>query len=194
MHEEGWSRERAEAVLDSPERASTQDPGRLWQRLDLRRGETVADVGAGTGFYAFPAGEVVGPTGRVYAIDVSDELIELLAERVAARRASAVVPVRSTASKIPLASEVADVVLLANLLHGVPPSTVDEAIRLLRPGGRFANVDWKKQETPMGPPVEHRLTSAQAIEVLTRHGLDYREEFEVGPYHYAVVFSKPGRS
>lgn len=182
-------------LLDDPGRVANQDPERFWRRVGLRPGMVVADVGAGTGFYAFPAAEQVGPTGRVYAVDVSSELVELIGERAAERRIGTVVAVRSTPTKIPLASSIADVVLLANLLHGIPPATVDEAIRLARPGGRLVNVDWKKQPTPGGPPVEHRLSSEEAARVLEGHGLRLTDSFDVGPYHYALVFERsPGRA
>lgn len=190
MHEDVWSRERAVELLDDPGRTASQDPERFWRRLGLRPGMVVADVGAGTGFYAFPAAALVGPTGRVYAIDVSPELVELIAERARDRRVETVVTVRSTSTKIPVASGSADLVLLANLLHGVPPATVDEAIRLARSGGRLVNVDWKKETTPGGPPVDHRLSAEEATRVLEGHGLRLTDSFDVGPYHYALVFER----
>jgi ubiquinone/menaquinone biosynthesis C-methylase UbiE len=194
MHEAGWSREQAIAFLDAPERAESQDPKALWRRLRLRAGMTVADVGAGTGYFAFPAAEVVGPTGRVYAVDISRELVGLLRERAAERRLGHVVVVRSTPDRIPLPDRCADVVLLANLLHGVSARTVAEAVRILRPGGRLVDVDWKKGRTPWGPPVEHRLSTAEAGRVLRAHGLRTAPPWAFGPYHYAIVGRSPARA
>lgn len=132
MEEAAWSRADAMAVLDSPERRASQDPDQLWRRLGLKPGETVVDVGAGSGFYAFPAAAVVGPSGRVYAVDVSPELVELVRERAANRKVRNVESVLSTPKRIPIEDAVADVAILANVLHGIPPKTVDETIRLLR--------------------------------------------------------------
>lgn len=187
MHEEAWTRERAEAVLDAPDRARSQDPFVLWRRAGLNAGAVVVDVGAGSGFYAFPAGEIVGPTGRVYAVDVSAELIELLKERTAARGAANVRPVHSTPERIPLGDGLADFLLLANVLHGVPSSTLREARRILKPTGRLVNVDWKKEPTPGGPPVEARLTVEEAEAALARHGFSPIDRWDAGPYHYALL-------
>jgi ubiquinone/menaquinone biosynthesis C-methylase UbiE len=191
MHEASWSRADAVAVLDSPERRSSQDPNRLWHRVGLKRGDTVIDVGAGTGFYTFPAATLVGASGRVYAVDVSRDLVELVRERAADRKVRNVEPVLSTPTRIPIEDAVADVALLANVLPGIPSETVDEAVRLLRPGGRLVNVDWKKEPTPEGPPVEHRLTAPEATAVLSAHGLTQADSFDFGPFHYVLVFERP---
>jgi len=194
MHEAGWTREQAVAVLDDPERVRTQDPRSLWRRLRLAAGTTVADIGAGTGYFAFPASEIVGPSGRVYAVDVSRELVELLRERAAERHRANVVVVRSTPRRVPLPDAAADLVLLANVLHGIPASTVTEAVRILRPGGRLVDVDWKKIGTPWGPPKAHRLSPTEAALVLREHGLRPTPSWEFGPYHYVVTGTKPGRA
>jgi ubiquinone/menaquinone biosynthesis C-methylase UbiE len=191
MHEASWSRADAAAVLDSPERRSSQDPDRLWQRVGLRKGQVVVDVGAGSGFYSFPAAARVGADGHVYAVDVSLELVELIRERAADRKVPNLEALLSTPAHIPLEDAVADVALFANVLHGIPPSTVDEAVRVLRPGGKLVNVDWKKSRTLGGPPVQHRLSVGEARNALAAHGLTPVDSFDLGPYHYVLVLKRP---
>jgi len=191
MHEESWSRDDATAVLDSPERRKTQDPDRLWRRVGLRPGEVVVDIGAGTGFYSFPAAHAVGDGGRVFAVDVSADLVDLVRERAVQSRLPNVEAILSTPDRVPIEDAVADVTILANVLHGIPPATVDEAVRVLRPGGRLVDVDWKKKPTPQGPAVRHRLTMREATQVLSSRGLSRVDSFELGPYHYVLVFEKP---
>jgi len=191
MHEATWSRADATAVLESPERQRAQNPKRFWERVGLRRGNVVVDVGAGSGFFAFPAADRVGGTGRVFAVDVSEELVGLLRERSEARKLRNLEPLLSSPSHIPLEDAVGDVVLLANVLHGIPPSTVDEAVRVLRPGGRLIDVDWKKEAGSDGPPVQHRLSAAEARRALVAHGLRLRASFDLGPHHYVLVLERP---
>jgi len=191
MHEATWSRADALAVLDPPERRRTQNPARLWKRVGLRVGDVVVDVGAGSGFFTFPAAACVGTTGRVYAVDVSKELVELVRERAEEGKFGNVESILSTRTHIPLEDGLADVAILANVLHGIPPKTVDEAVRVLRSGGRLVDVDWKKEATPEGPPVRHRLDVSEATAVMAARGLVRVASFELGPLHYVLVFERP---
>ncbi len=183
-----WSREEAIAALESPERRRSQDPERLWDRLALAKGATVVEVGAGTGFFALPAARRVGENGRVYATDLSEELVSLLRERAGTERLPQLVAVHNTLERIPLDSASADLVLLANVLHDVPEATVSEAVRLLKPDGRLVNIDWKPEDTPGGPPTQVRLTPEEATRRLEAHGLRAVERFEFGPWHYGILF------
>ncbi len=190
-HEAAWSRAKAIAVLDDPGRISREDPRALWELVGLSPGMVVADVGAGSGYYAFPASDRVGPSGRVYAADVSPELVALVRERAREQRRTNVFPVRSRPERVPLPDEVADRVLLANVLHGIPPETVGEAVRLLRPGGQLVDVDWQKRASPDGPPLAHRLSAAAARRALEPYGLRALSTAVLGPSHYVVVLEKP---
>ncbi len=191
MHEASWSRAEAVALLDDPARPAREDPLAAWDRAGLDAGMTVVEVGAGTGYYAFPASDRVGPSGRVYAVDISRELVALLRERARAQGRRNLFAVRSRADRVPLPDAVADRVLLANVVHGLPPATVREAVRLLRPGGRLLDVDWAKRRTPMGPPLDRRLSTAEARRALEAYGLRTLATASHGPDHYVVVLEKP---
>jgi ubiquinone/menaquinone biosynthesis C-methylase UbiE len=191
MHEAVWSRDEAIALLDDPGRLESENPHALWEMAGLAPGMTVVEVGAGTGFYAFPASDRVGPAGRVYAVDLSPELVALVRERARARHRENLSAVRSQPKRVPLPDGVADRVLLANVLHGISPTTVREAVRLVRPGGQLVDVDWVKRATPTGPPVSHRLSANEARRALERYGLRALGTHDHGPYHYVVVLEKP---
>ena len=186
MHEAVWTAERALAVLEHPGRTRSENPRSLWRRTGLAPGMTVVDVGAGSGFFTFPASQIVGPEGKVYAVDVSPELIALIRERARTGHRANVEARVSRPGRIPLRSGVADRVLLANVLHGVAPATVRESVRLLRPDGHLIDLDWKKEETGGGPPVGHRLDAAEAKKVLEAYGLRTLATWEPGPSHYAI--------
>ena len=163
----------------------------VWDHARLTTGETVVDLGAGTGFFALVAARRVGAVGRVYAVDTSEELVGLLRERRTQEGLPQLVPVLSTPGTIPLRSNIADALLLANVLHDVPSSTVAEAVRLLRPGGRVINVDWKKEDTPGGPPFELRLRPEDAAARFAEHGLELDGVWELGPWHYGLTLHRP---
>lgn len=186
-HEEGWSREWALSHLESPERLRSGEAERVWTLVGLEPGETVVDVGAGTGYFAFPAARRVGPRGRVYAVDISTDLVALLRERRHERRTPQLKPILSTRSRIPLQAHTADVVLMANLLHGAPEATLREATRLLRPRGRFVIVEWVKRATAHGPPLERRINPEEVRTRLARRRLLPVAFGELGRTHYVVV-------
>lgn len=191
-HELGWSRQQALGRLETPERLRSHENRQLWEMVGLDRGERVVDVGAGTGYFAFAAGRVVGRHGRVWAVDVSPELIDLIGERRVRWRLPQVHPVLSRVERIPLATGSADAVLMANLLHGAPPSTLSESARLVRDGGRFVVVDWDKEGTGHGPPLRRRLSPAEASGRLATVGLTTVAHGRLGSDHYVLVATPTG--
>lgn len=187
--DEAWSPEEAIAYLESPERRRMLDPEAFWDRVGLEVGAHVADVGAGTGFFAVPASRRVGPKGVVYAVDVSKEMIRLLEQRSAAT-SGVLRPTLARPGAIPLPNAVADVVLLATVLHDISEASLGEAVRLLRPSGRLVNLDWEKGESEIGPPREVRLSPEEAERRLGAFGLVAFDRFDPGPLHYAAQFRR----
>lgn len=181
-----WSREEALTTLEAPERRKTLDPVAFWEKVGLQPESTVVDVGSGSGYFALPAARAVGVAGHVYAVDLSPELVEYIANRSRDEHLPQLAAVQSTVDTIPLPSGIADAVLLATVLHDISAATISEAVRLLRPSGQLIDLDWKKEETPGGPPLAVRLTVKEASTLLAEHGLRVVDSWEAGPYHYAL--------
>lgn len=172
--------------LHDPERRTWQDPEAILPALGLERGIAAADVGCGTGFFALPAAALVGPTGRVYAIDMQEPMLWTLLERLREAGVENVLPVLSLEDLIPLPGDHVDFALLVNALHEVKgDGALREVRRILRPGGSFGVVDWKKEPMDRGPPVAHRLSREEAEKRLARVGFR-GEVVEVGPFHYGL--------
>ena len=175
------------AYLDSQERASYLDPEGIFRAFELRKGTRIADVGSGTGFFALPAGRIVGPEGRVYAVDLSPEMLEDLQSKLGREPRSNVEAIRSTEDRIPLSDASVDFAFLACVLHELDgPGTLLECRRILVPTGRLGVVDWKKEEMEFGPPKAHRLDLDQARAILGDAGFRPTRTFEAGRYHYGI--------
>lgn len=175
------------AHLDSAERRSYLDAPRILRSFRVRRGLRVADIGAGTGFFAIPAAALVGPQGHVDAVDLAPEMLEDLRSKLDRDRIGNVTASRSTEDRLPLPDASVDLALLACVLHELDgPGTLLECRRILRPHGRLAVVDWKKVDMEFGPPREHRLNEAEAGDVLQAAGFAVDRTFEAGPYHYGI--------
>lgn len=176
--------------LHDPQRRQWQNPDAILPALGLEEGMTVADVGCGTGFFALPAARLVGTTGRVYAIDMQEEMLWTLMERIREAGATNVLPVLSLEDLIPLPTAHLDLAVLVNALHEVRgDGALQEVHRILRPTGYFGVVDWKKEPMERGPPVDHRLSLEEAKERLRGCGFQ-ASEVGVGPFHYGLRATK----
>jgi ubiquinone/menaquinone biosynthesis C-methylase UbiE len=173
--------------LEQPDRHNLIPPVDTLQRLGLRAGMRFLDVGAGTGFFSRPAAMIVGATGKVYSVDMSREMLEVL-------RASAIAPVMevllSQEYRIPLADQTADMALLAFVLHENVDRRrlVDEVMRTLTPDGRLVVIEWKKQEEEQGPAMEERLGEEELMAEMRRYAMT--KEGTLNHSHYYKVFQR----
>ena len=156
--------------LLTAERHAYWNPPQFLTRFDLHPGQTVLDLGAGPGFWTLPLGEKVGTTGQVWAVDVSQELLDTLASR---QPPDQVKFKRSELPTIDLPDAFSDFAWLAFVFHEVEPpeKLASELRRVLRFGGRVAVLDWRPDaETDQGPPRADRVTPDQVIGWLTTAG------------------------
>jgi len=165
------------AKLDAPERRALQPPGRTIDALDLAAGAVVADLGAGTGYFALPVARQLAELGdgAVLALDVEPRMLELLAGRAAEAELGELVRTVEVpgSGPLPLADGSVDRVLLANVAHELPDraATFAELGRILRPGGFLLIVDWSP-DGPFdhGPPADHRVDPATIDRELAASG------------------------
>ena len=175
------------ARLDSEERRAYLDPEAILEAFRIGEGMRIADVGAGIGFFARPAARRVGPKGRVYAVDLSPEMLEDLHGKVDAEALANVEAVLSTEDRIPIGDGSIDFAFLACVLHELAGAgTLLECRRILAPRGRLGVVDWRKIDQAEGPPKEHRLDEAEAAAILKEAGFAPTRAFMAGPYHYGI--------
>jgi ubiquinone/menaquinone biosynthesis C-methylase UbiE len=138
---------------------------------------TVVDVGAGTGYWTLPLSTTVGAEGRVIAVDVEPIMVEDLRSLVRERGLTNVEVVTSQEAHIPLGDGIADLALMAFVLHEPPDpaAMLREVFRLLRSGGRLLLLEWQKWETQFGPPVEHRVSAEEARDLLNTAGFNIQQ-------------------
>jgi len=170
--------------LDDPERRKWLPEKDVLDRLALTQAMTVADIGAGTGYFALP---IVRAVSRVYAVDMQPEMLEILGARV---EGLPIEVVHGEATKTTLRDACVDLALLANVWHELDDhaAALAEMARILRPNGRVAILDWRPDVDPVaGPPLEHRI-APEKIEAQLRGGA-WRVESSapVGAYHHLIV-------
>ena len=177
------------ARLESPERDQWQQPDRVVRALGLRRGQTACELGAGPGYFAFRLARAVGPRGHVFAVDAEPRMLEVLAARVRERKAPNITPVLGLDEDPLLPPRSCDLILVVNTYHHFPdgPAFLRRLARSLRRGGRIANVDFHRRETPVGPPVEQRVAREDFLRDARRAGLRPMAEPDFLPYQYFVL-------
>ncbi len=174
--------------LNDPKRLTMLNPDLIWRALGLKDPRVLVDIGAGTGFFAVPFSRKTHH-GKVYACDISDVMLDWMKEHLPPDTRDAVVPVKMDEDAVPLPDGIADLVYMINLHHELelPAAIMAEARRLLRKGGSLMIIDWKKEETPEGPPVSIRVAEETIMSDLRAAGFSGITLHKVLPYHNFVV-------
>jgi ubiquinone/menaquinone biosynthesis C-methylase UbiE len=177
------------AALESKERKVLQDPEKIIKKVGLKPRDIVADLGCGTGYFTVPISYVVK---KVYAIDIQQEMLDYLAKKIRNQHITNIELVLSTNPKtIPLPNESVNFLLSVMTLHEFQDKekVVKEMQRVLKPNGKIAIIDFKKQNTGSGPPLEIRISEEQTIKTFKNVGLKEIKRFDLKSY-YLLVFEK----
>ena len=170
------------------------DAQALFRELRLKKGIAFLDVACGRGMYTIAVSKIIGEKGIVFAVDLWGEAIASLKNEVSARGISNIkAKVADVGKRIPLKGRTIDVVLMATVLHdlvesGKAEGALKETGRVLKPGGMFAVVEFKKIEGPPGPPIAIRLSAAEVERLASPFGFKKKRSLNLGPYNYLVVF------
>lgn len=177
--------ERWERLL-STERRALLDPDTFLKRLEVRPGATVADLGAGPGFFTVPLAQCVGPHGKVYAVDVSPEMVRRLQDRSLPPQVEVKL---SGENRLPIPDASVDLALLAFVLHELedPRAFLGEVSRILKPGGELVVLEWVPQEEELGPPLEDRLSAEECAEILASAGFRVASRWDANASNYYLV-------
>jgi SAM-dependent methyltransferase len=178
---ESWAR-----VFDDPAREAWQKPAEVVRALKLAPAATVADLGAGTGYFAVRLARAV-PQGKIYAVDASPDMVRYLGERAKREGLGNVLPLQGGAKSPNLPAPV-DLVLLVDVYHHIDDRVAYfRALReSLKPGGRVAVIDFRP-ESKRGP--RHKLAASVVEDELRRAGYAPVETHAFLPDQYFVVFA-----
>jgi ubiquinone/menaquinone biosynthesis C-methylase UbiE len=175
--------------MEEPSRDEWQRPDEVLRALAVRPGDAVADVGAGPGYFTLRLARAVGPHGHVYAVDAVPEMIGVLRERIQRAGLGNVTTLVARDGDTGLQPASYDLVLIVDTFHHFPDGAAYLA-RLgasLKPEGRIANIDFHARETPVGPPLEQRISREAFLAEAARAGLVVVDERTFLPYQYFVV-------
>jgi ubiquinone/menaquinone biosynthesis C-methylase UbiE len=178
------------AMLDDPERDKYQKPHEVIRALDLKPGETVADIGAGSGYFTFRLAHHVGDAGRVYAVDISPDMIVHLNRRIRDLQVKNVIAILSAPDDPLLLDASIDRFFICDTWHHIENHSGYLALmkRMLKSGGQAVMIDFKKAQTPVGPPMEMRIDRDDLLKEMDANGFKLTAEHTFLPYQYFLMF------
>jgi len=175
--------------IEETTRRSWFNPEKILDNAGLSSGMVFVDVGSGEGFFTILAAQVVGEKGMVYAVDRDASAIERLRRKVAEKGLINVEAIVAEAEETVFCEGCADIVFYSIVLHDFrdPAKVLLNAKRMLKPTGRLVDLDWKKKQTNMGPPLRIRFSEDQARDLIETAGFKVESVEDVGQNHYVVT-------
>jgi ubiquinone/menaquinone biosynthesis C-methylase UbiE len=181
------------AVFDDPSRAGWQKPDKVPALLGLKPGMTVADIGAGTGYFERYFSQAVGSDGKVYAQDIEPNMVAHIRERALGEKTPNVIPLLGAPDDPKLPDASVDVVFICDTWHHINDRLeyLGRLGKALKPGGIVAVVDFHKRDLPVGPSVEHKMSREEVVAEFEEAAWTLARESDLLPYQYVLIFAPP---
>lgn len=171
------------------------NPKKILSQTGIAEDMKVIDLGCGSGYMAFEAARMVGPSGIVYAVDIQKPVLSSLRSNISFYGLRNVKPVWADIEK-PGSCGIEDnsldmVLLVMNLYQAKEHNNIfADAYKMLKPNGKILIVDWKREAIPIGPDVKFRISYGVARKMAQNVGFKYLGDVETDPYHFGILFKK----
>jgi len=178
-------------ALEDPNRDAYQKPHEVLTALKIKPGEVIADIGAGSGYFTFGLAQWVGETGKVYAVDVSPEMVRHVNRRIREAKTTNVVTVLADNDDPLLPDQSVNRFFICDVWHHVENQTKYLSLmkKMLKPGGEIVMIDFHKKELPIGPPMPMKISRDALIQQMQTNGFRLSKEHTFLPYQYFLVFA-----
>ncbi|MGE4273417.1 MAG: class I SAM-dependent methyltransferase [Desulfitobacterium sp.] len=176
--------------LENPRRLEELNPQVTLERIGLKRSHVLCDIGAGSGIFTLPAAKMTEKV--VYAVETNPEMLKIIEEKAKDEKVSNVEYIYVDNGRFDIKEKSVDLVLLVTVLHEIENKTVfmKEVERLLNDKGKIAVIEFHKHETPMGPPISHRISKEDVLSVLHEIDFEVQDDFELGENFYCLLFTR----
>ena len=178
--------------LDRPEREAEEAPSMLLKALKLKPGQSIADIGAGSGYLTFPMAQMVAPTGKVYAEEIQQEMLDIIHQRMQERNIKNISMVLGTISDTKLPEKSVDLILLVDVYHEFdhPYEMTKSMVRALKPGGRLVFVEYRKEDPNVPIKLVHKMTEKQVRHEMSLFPIKWVETINVLPRQHIIIFRR----
>lgn len=183
--------DKAVKMFESAERDTWQKPEEVMKQLQLRSGDVVVDIGAGTGYFTRRFAAAVGAQGKAVGLDIESTMVTHI-NAEAQKQGIANLSARQVPPHDPqLAPQSVDVVFICDTYHHMQERVAYARLlsQALKPGGRVVIVDFQKRPLPLGPPMEWKLAPEAVTEEFRQAGFQLARSVEFLPYQYFLEFA-----
>jgi ubiquinone/menaquinone biosynthesis C-methylase UbiE len=179
--------------LVRPERESDERPDQALDAIGVQSGSTVADIGAGVGYFTWRLAARVGTGGVVYGEDIQQRMLDQLTQNMKARHLTNVRAVLGTTEDPKLPVNSIDLVILVDVYHefSEPEKMLDRIREALKPGGRIVFLEYRAEDPNVPIRPEHKMTVKQVRAEVEPEGYRFDKTIEVLPQQHIIVFKKP---
>lgn len=178
--------------LTRPERIQEEEPDRMLAALDIKKGATVADIGAGVGYHVWRLSEIVGPAGKVIGEDIQEGMIRLMKKNIEDRNLKNVEFVLGTPTDPKLPSKSLDLVLMVDVYHefSEPVTMMRHIQEALKPDGRVVLIEFRKEDPSVPIQPLHKMSVQDVRSELEPLGFKFQRSLEFLPWQHIIIFSR----
>jgi len=172
------------------ERQREEDCAMLIEALAIKPGQTICDMGCGNGFYTLQLARLVGPTGKVLAVDIQPEMLHLLSERAKAEGIENIELIEGTPVDPKLPPGGVDLILLVDVYHEFshPEQMLAAMRKSLKKGGRVALVEFRLEDPQVPIKLLHKMSKKQVLKEFPPNGFKLSEQFDKLPWQHLMFF------
>lgn len=177
--------------LERKEREMEENTSLLLKNLAVKPGMFIADIGAGSGYHSAKLSKMVG-SGKVFAVDVEQEMIAFLQARIKREKLSQIVPVLCTEKSVALPENTIDLILLVDVYHefSYPYEMALSMFSALKPGGKLVLVEFRSEDDDVPIKTIHKMSENQAVKELKIAGFKFEKNISNLPWQHCLVFTK----
>ena len=177
------------AWLERADREAEENTSKLLRNMDIQPGDTIADIGAGSGYHVFRMAPRADQ-GLVYAVDIQDEMLEVLRQKKANLGQENVRVVKGTVRSIELPENTVDKVLMVDVYHEVefPVELMASIKKALRPDGKFYLIEYRGEDPEVPIKKLHKMTEQQAVAEMEAAGFKLEKNIGNLPWQHCMVF------
>jgi ubiquinone/menaquinone biosynthesis C-methylase UbiE len=181
--------------LDRPERDEEEQPNMMIDALKFKPGDVVADIGAGSGFITFRIAPKVAPKGKVYAVDIQPEMLDIIRKRAKEKKITNVEPILGAITDPKLPPNSTDLILMVDVYHEFdhPYEMTEAMVRALKPGGRLVFVEYRLEDPRVPIKLVHKMSEKQVRLEMQPHPLKWVQTMNILPRQHIIIFAKEQR-